>query len=45
MHHIISDGVSIGIMYRELALFYSGKELPYFFLYNIRIIAPGKHAA
>ncbi|WP_156524431.1 condensation domain-containing protein, partial [Bacillus siamensis] len=28
MHHIISDGVSMGILTRELAELYEGKELP-----------------
>jgi amino acid adenylation domain-containing protein len=28
MHHLIADGVSIGVLVRELAAFYEGKELP-----------------
>jgi tyrocidine synthetase-3 len=28
MHHIISDGVSMGIMFREMTEFYAGKTLP-----------------
>ncbi|MCK4261085.1 MAG: AMP-binding protein, partial [Halanaerobiales bacterium] len=29
MHHIISDGASLGIFMEELVSFYTGKELPY----------------
>ncbi|WP_170936679.1 non-ribosomal peptide synthetase [Paenibacillus aquistagni] len=28
MHHIISDGVSLGVLMKELAAFYNGEELP-----------------
>lgn len=28
MHHLISDGVSIGIMLEELARIYKGEQLP-----------------